>query len=177
MSVEGRPVSPRSAVAPRAAAGLQERAMTVADLDAVLAVETCAYGFPWTRGNFVDSLAAGHWTALRFDEAGALVAYAVAMPALDEMHLLNLTVAPPAEGRGHAQALLDRLEAHARLKGQHSLWLEVRPSNERARRLYAWRGFREVGLRRAYYPAPLGRREDAIVMSLALAAGPRDAVD
>ena len=163
--------------AARAPARPAQRAMTVADLDAVLAIETCAYSFPWTRGNFIDSLAAGHWTALRFDEAGALVAYAVAMPALDEMHLLNLTVAPPSEGQGHAQALLDRLEAHARAEGHHSLWLEVRPSNERARRLYAWRGFREVGLRRAYYPAPLGRREDAIVMSLTLTAEPGDALD
>jgi ribosomal-protein-alanine N-acetyltransferase len=46
------------------------------------------------------------------------------------------------------------------------LWLEVRASNERARRLYARRGFAEVGLRRGYYPAAQGRREDAVVMSL-----------
>ena len=153
------------------------RPMTVADLDAVLAIENRAYGFPWTRGNFIDSLAAGHWTALRFDDAGALVAYAVAMPAVDEMHLLNLTVAPASEGRGHAQALLDRLEDHARAMGQRSLWLEVRPSNDRARRLYTWRGFQEVGLRRGYYPASLGRREDAIVMSLSLNPEPGDALD
>lgn len=141
------------------------------DLDAVLAIEACAYAFPWRRSHFVDSLAAGHWSAIRRDDAGALVGYAVAMPAADEMHLLNLTVAPPLQGRGHARALLDALQAEARARGMASLWLEVRPSNERARRLYAARGFEEVGLRRAYYPAPHGRREDAVVMRLLLAGG------
>jgi ribosomal-protein-alanine N-acetyltransferase len=49
-----------------------------------------------------------------------------------------------------------------------SLWLEVRASNTRARALYRRRGFAEVGVRKAYYPAPV-RREDAVVMSLAMA--------
>jgi len=173
------PVRPEGArqAAPRAdAAGARQggppgaRPMTVQDLDAVLAIEIRAYDFPWTRGNFIDSLAAGYWTVLRLDAAGQLLAYAVAMPALDEMHLLNLTVAPAHEGQGHARALLDALQAHCRAQGIVTLWLEVRPSNERARRLYARRGFRAVGLRRGYYPAPQGRREDAIVMSLALPA-------
>lgn len=155
----------------------QHRAMTVADLDAVLAIETCAYAFPWRRSHFVDSLAAGHWSALRLAGDGRLVGYAVAMPAADEMHLLNLTVAPDAEGRGHARALLDALQAEAGRRGMRSLWLEVRPSNARARRLYARRGFAEVGLRRGYYPGPQGRREDAIVMSLPLPSAPDHAVD
>lgn len=142
--------------------------MTLADLDAVLAIEACAYAFPWRRSHFIDSLAAGHWTCLRLADDGSLVGYAVAMAAVDEMHLLNLTVAPAHEGRRHAQALLDALETEAQARGMRSLWLEVRPSNARARRLYAWRGFREVGLRRGYYPDAHGRREDAIVMSLAL---------
>jgi ribosomal-protein-alanine N-acetyltransferase len=148
--------------------------MTVQDLDAVLAIEASAYPFPWTRGNFIDSIAAGYWTELHFDAAGLLVAYAVAMAALDEMHLLNLTVAPSHEGHGHARALLDALEAHCRDIGIATLWLEVRPSNERARRLYERRGFREVGLRRGYYPAPQGQREDAIVMSRPVSGGGDD---
>ena len=147
------------------------RPMTVNDLDAVLAIERAAYAFPWTHGNFVDSLAAGYWTQLAFDADGSVAAYAVAMAVVDEMHLLNLTAAPALQGRGHAQAMLDRLQADSRALGLDTLWLEVRASNARARRLYRWRGFRDVGLRRDYYPAPLGEREHAVVMRLSLATG------
>ncbi len=153
---------------PQSGGGRLRGPMGFADIDAVLAIEGTAYSFPWRRSHFIDSLAAGHWTQLREDSGGVLVGYAVAMAAVDEMHLLNVTVAPAFEGQGHARALLDALEDESVGRGMRSLWLEVRPSNERARRLYAWRGFREVGLRRGYYPGPHGRREDAIVMSLAL---------
>lgn len=147
------------------------RPMGVADLDAVLAIETVSYSFPWTRGNFIDSLAAGYRCELRLADDGRILAYAVAMPGFEEMHLLNITVSPECQGRGHAHALLDRLVDHCRSEGMGSLWLEVRPSNERARALYTRWGFQEVGLRRAYYPAPAGRREDAIVMSLLIPEG------
>jgi ribosomal-protein-alanine N-acetyltransferase len=151
------------------------RPMAVPDLPAVLALEQKAYAFPWTRGNFVDSLAAGYWTLLRIDGAGALLGYAVAMAGVDEMHLLNLTVAPAHQGRGHAGALLDRLQAHALAQDLRSIWLEVRTGNARAQRLYERRGFVRVGARPGYYPAPAGQREDAVVMSLALRGD--DAVD
>jgi ribosomal-protein-alanine N-acetyltransferase len=151
------------------------RPMTVGDVAAVLALEQTAYAFPWTRGNFIDSLAAGYWTLLRIAVDNELLGYAVATAVVDELHLLNLTVAPGHEGRGHASALLDRLQSHGRASGMRSLWLEVRTGNQRAQRLYEWRGFRKVGLRPRYYPAPGGRREDAVVMSLTLQAG--DGVD
>lgn len=153
------------------------RPMQVADLDAVLAIEHSAYAVPWTRGNFVDSLASGYWTALRHEPPGQLAGYAVAMAAVDEMHLLNLTVAPPLQGRGHARGLLDLLQAHARAQRLRSLWLEVRVSNTRAQRLYRAYGFGEVGLRRGYYPAAHGGREDALVMNLALRATAGDGLD
>lgn len=149
--------------APRAAP------MTLADLDAVLALEQSVYPFPWTRGNFVDSLVAGHVTRLLRARSGALLAYSVALPGVDEMHLLNLTVAPAAQGRGLARALLDALVAQCRHERCAMLWLEVRESNQRARRVYARYGFEEVGLRRGYYPAAV-RREDAIVMRLPIVA-------
>lgn len=151
--------------------------MTHADLDAVLAVEASAYSHPWTRGNFIDSLAAGHWTDLRHDEDGVLQAYAVAMPAVDELHLLNLTVAPPWQGQGLARELLDRLVDRGRASALRRLLLEVRPSNLRAQQLYRQRGFATVGLRKAYYPAAHGRREDAIVMVLSLDDGADHALD
>jgi [ribosomal protein S18]-alanine N-acetyltransferase len=142
------------------------RPMTVADLDAVMAVESSAYSFPWTRGNFIDSLAAGYLALVLASREDGIVGYLVAMRGVDEMHLLNVTVAPAWQRRGLGHELLDALVAHCRAEALSMLWLEVRQSNERARALYARRGFTEVGLRRGYYPAPLSKREDAVVMSL-----------
>ena len=149
--------------------------MRGADLDAVLAIETRAYDFPWTRGNFIDSLAAGYVAERLLDGRGALLGYCIAAGGAGEMHLLNLTVAPELQGRGHARAMLDALAARCRAEGVAQLWLEVRASNARARALYVRYGFAEVGCRRGYYPARAGAhpysREDAIVMSLDLGGG------
>ena len=147
---------------------LSRRAMGLRDLDAVLAVETAAYSHPWSRGNFIDSLAAGYQAELLEDSAGGLVGYFVAMPGVDELHLLNITVAPAWQGQGHGSALMQAVRALAQQLGLATLWLEVRESNHRARALYARLGFAEVGLRRGYYPAA-ARREDAVVMSLRVA--------
>jgi ribosomal-protein-alanine N-acetyltransferase len=141
--------------------------MATTDLDRVLAVEMQAYSFPWSRGNFVDSLAAGYLARLARDDEVAVLGYFIAMPGVGELHLLNLTVAPECQGRGVGHALLQAVVAEARALSAARLLLEVREGNERARRLYAARGFAEVGRRRGYYPAR-GGREDAIVMSLAL---------
>ncbi|WP_082368511.1 ribosomal protein S18-alanine N-acetyltransferase [Piscinibacter sakaiensis] len=148
--------------------------MDVRALDEVLEVERAAYEFPWSRGNFVDSLHAGYAAWLLHDEHPGLAGYAIAMAGVDEVHLLNLTVAPPRQREGHARWMLEALVAWCRLKAAPMLWLEVRTSNARARTLYGRFGFREIGTRRAYYPAAQGRREDAVVMSLAidLPAGP-----
>lgn len=148
------------------------RMMQYADLDQVLAIERAAYSFPWTRGNFVDSLAVGYLAELLEQDGRGLVGYFVAMPGVGEMHLLNLTVAPAQQRRGHARCLLDVLERRCLDQNLPRLWLEVRASNARARQIYARRGFAEVGLRRAYYPAAKAQREDAIVMSLELQAKP-----
>ena len=149
--------------------GPQLHPMQYGDLDQVLAVERAAYSFPWTRGNFIDSLAAGYLAEMLLDDRAGLVGYYVAMAGVDEMHLLNLTVAPAQQRRGHSRSLLDALERRCRERHLATLWLEVRASNARARQVYARRGFAEVGLRRGYYPAGKAQREDAIVMSLPLA--------
>lgn len=142
------------------------RPIGVSDLDAVMAIEQRAYSFPWTRGNFIDSLAAGYAAQLLIAGGGQAIGYFVAMPGVDEMHLLNLTVDPHWQGRGLSHVLMDAVEACCTERRATMLWLEVRASNERARRLYLRRGFTEVGQRRGYYPAAQGRREDAVVMSM-----------
>lgn len=146
--------------------------MTVTHLDAVLAIEVLAYTVPWTRGNFIDSIAAGYDTWVELDAQGELLAYYVAMEGVDEMHLLNLTVAPAWQGRGHARGLLDHLVDLCRQRGALELWLEVRVSNLRARALYERYGFAPIHVRKGYYPLPPGQpgREDAAVMSLKLEA-------
>ena len=142
--------------------------MHAAHLEAVMAIEVGAYAFPWSRGNFVDSLAAGYDARVLYDEHGEIVGYFVAMAGVDEMHLLNITVAPAAWHQGHARFMLAALADLCRQRQARQLWLEVRESNERARIIYRRHGFAEVGKRRGYYPAAHGRREDAVVMSLAI---------
>jgi [ribosomal protein S18]-alanine N-acetyltransferase len=144
--------------------------MTVAQLDAVMAIEVAAYAFPWSRGNFIDSLAAGYPARVLQGAQGGLLGYFVAMGGVDEMHLLNITVAPPVQGRGHARTLIDALVALCRAQHARELWLEVRASNAKARAMYEHWGFAQVGIRKGYYPAPHARREDAVVMSLQLGA-------
>jgi len=133
----------------------------------VLAVEQSAYGHPWTRGNFVDSLRAGYQAQVLYGDATVL-GYFVAMKGVDEVHLLNLTVAPAYQRQGWGRVMLDALAIWSRGQGAQWLWLEVRASNQRALRIYECHGYRRVGERRNYYPAAFGQREDAAVMSLKL---------
>ena len=150
--------------------------MTTAWLDAVVAVENSAYAHPWTHANFSDSLSAGYQAQLltagdACGLAAPLLGYFIAMQGVGEVHLLNITVAPSHQRLGWARIMLDALAIWARGQGAQWLWLEVRVSNARAKAVYRRYGFREVGLRRDYYPSGgkgLSRREDALVMSFAL---------
>lgn len=142
------------------------RPMTEADLAVVTEIENAIYAYPWTRGNFLDSLAAGYgcWMYLRDGEP---VGYAVLMHAADESHLLNLSIAARWQRQGHGSLLLQQLCELARARGARLFFLEVRPSNGAALRLYARHGFQHIGLRRDYYPAQ-GGREDALIFGLSL---------
>ncbi len=141
--------------------------LTAALLDDVLRVENSAYAQPWTRGNFADSLKSGY-QLLALMGGSTLIGYFVAMEGVDEVHLLNITVAPEFQGQGYAVLMLDALALWARGRHAQWLWLEVRVSNVRALQVYERYGYRRVGERKNYYPAAAGRREDAVVMSLKL---------
>lgn len=140
--------------------------MRIEDLAEVAAIEAEVYEFPWSQGNFADSLLAGYsaWVCRR---QGRMVGYAVLLLVLDEAHLLNISIRADCQGRGYGAALLEFLRGVARSHGGRTLFLEVRPSNAVAQTLYRRRGFQEIGRRRGYYPARNGR-EDAIVMRGAL---------
>lgn len=145
--------------------------MQVQDVDAVMAIENAVYPFPWTRGNFVDGLRSGNcaWMlrAGLAGQRGPLIAYSMVMIAVDEAHLLNLSVDAVHQGAGVGWRMLDWMASQSRDHGARSMMLEVRPSNPQALKLYERYGFRNIGCRRGYYPAH-GGREDAIVMRIAL---------
>jgi ribosomal-protein-alanine N-acetyltransferase len=145
----------------------QFQPMTEERLDEVVRLERLVYPHPWTRGNFSDSLRSGYEAQLLV-AGGQLLGYFVAMKGVDEVHLLNITVAPSYEGQGWGRMMLDALALWSRAQHAQWLWLEVRMSNARAQRIYEEHGFRRVGERKGYYPAAAGRREDAVVMSLKL---------
>jgi len=142
------------------------RPMDEQDLTAVLAIEGMAYEFPWSRIIFRDCLRVGYccWVMER-DEI--IDGYSVMSVAVGECHILNLCVNPGCHGRGYGAVLLEFMLDIARKHQADTAFLEVRPSNEAAKRLYRQAGFDEVGLRRNYYPARFGR-EDAIIMARSL---------
>ena len=142
-------------------------------LDAVVALEHQLYTHPWSHGNFVDSLSCGYQAQvltlqLAPDSPAHLIGYLVAMPGVDEVHLLNIAVQPLYQGQGFARAMLEGMNIWAREHGAARVWLEVRVSNTHAQALYERLGYEHVSVRRGYYPAANNQREDALVMSLVL---------
>lgn len=139
------------------------RAMTPADLEAVADLTHRADPFGWTLRNFSDAHASGNTlTVLTVD--GVTAGIAAVMHVLDESELLEIAVQPAMQGRGYGKALLAQAIALARRNGAVRMFLEVRESNARARKMYTSFGFEETGRRRNYYPTENGR-EDAILMT------------
>jgi ribosomal-protein-alanine N-acetyltransferase len=141
--------------------------MHLDDLAEVQAAENEIYPFPWTAGNFQDSLRSGHCAWTMRDADGTLIAYGVLMLALDEAHLLNLSVSRRYHRLGYGWRMLEWMAQQARDHGARTMLLEVRPSNAPARRLYERYGFERIGVRHGYYPTH-GGREDAIVLRITL---------
>lgn len=138
------------------------RPMRHEDVAAVAALEQSVYEFPWTLGIFRDCLLAGyHSVAVECD--GQVMGYSIMSVAAGEAHLLNICVAPELRGRGEGRRLLEYMVEHARAAGAERVYLEVRPSNRRALRLYREAGFEVIGVRRGYYRAQ-GGSEDAVVL-------------
>jgi ribosomal-protein-alanine N-acetyltransferase len=152
--------------------------MQIADLDAVLEIESVSHLHPWTRGNFKDSLSAGHWAYCirpQVDQAiegsyldpAILWAYCILYPAVDELHLLNITVAAKLRKLGLGSRMMSAIEGVAAAQKMPRIILEVRPSNLAALSLYQNLAYKQIGVRKNYYPADSqsGIREDAIVMA------------
>lgn len=174
-----------SHLAPEAATELSFLPMQHADLDDVLKIESISHIHPWTKGNFTDSLAAGHWAYCIRPQAdqmvkgsyldpAVLLAYCILFPAVDELHLLNITVSPHLRKLGLGQRMMAGIEGVAFQQKMPRIILEVRPTNVAALALYQKLGYEQIGMRKNYYPAhqETGGREDALVLAKSIKLEP-----
>lgn len=150
--------------------GVALRPMGQADVPAVADIEASVQSFPWTAGNFSDGLRAGYggWVA---QQHGRIVGFSMTLFAPDLAHLLVIAVAPDAQRGGIGTALIRHCEKEARARNLPAVLLEVRPSNKNAIAFYHRHGFEQIAVRKDYYPAAGGKREDAWVMRKMLRAG------
>lgn len=143
------------------------RPMHELDVPVVVAVERCSYQFPWSEGIFRDCLRVGY--ICRVIEVGCDIAgYGIMSIGAGEAHILNVCVRAEYRGRGLARKMLLFLIDRARSAGMYEAFLEVRPSNTTAARLYRSLGFEQVGVRRGYYQATTGREDAAVLRRLLL---------
>jgi len=142
---------------------LVTRRMTGVDVPGIMEIEARAYLFPWTAGIFHDCIRAGYCCYV-LESNGEVVAYVVMSVGAREAHILNICVSPERRGAGYGAILMDKMMGIARRLQADTMFLEVRPSNEAARRLYDKLGFNEIGTRNNYYPAERGR-EDALLLA------------
>jgi [ribosomal protein S18]-alanine N-acetyltransferase len=145
---------------------IQIRPMSESDISSVIAVERASYQFPWSEGIFRDCLRVGYVCRV-VTVKDEIIGYGVMSVGAGEAHILNLCVAEPYRCRGVGRRLLTYLIERGTASGMSEAFLEVRPSNASAIRLYLSLGFEQVGMRRGYYQA-VGGREDAAVLKLAL---------
>ncbi len=145
---------------------LNYRRMRMGDLADVARLEKSLYEFPWSLGNFRDSLTAGYdcWTVVHGD---VVLGYAILMVAVEEAHLLNFAIGADWHNQGVGRGFLAHMVEVARGAGAEIVYLEVRPSNLAARHLYRKMGFQQIAIRPDYYPAREGR-EDALFLGLTL---------
>ena len=139
------------------------REMKLDDVPEIMLIENEVYSQPWTEGIFNDCITVGYncWV---YTQQEKIVAYGLVSVAVGEAHILNLCVAPDAQGQGLGKRMLYKLMQLAEERNGNSIFLEVRESNHIARKLYDKEGFNQIGLRKNYYP--LGDdREDGLVFA------------
>ena len=136
------------------------------DLDDVVKNERRGYTHPWSAGIFKDCLANGNgcWV---LEYVGRVVGHGIISVGAGEAHLLNVCVNPECQGNGFGREMVQHLMQQARDLDASTMFLEVRPSNQVAYRLYEKLGFNQVGIRKNYYPAFAGR-EDALILAIEL---------
>jgi [ribosomal protein S18]-alanine N-acetyltransferase len=146
---------------------LRFRKMRMDDIPAILAIEKQVYNYPWSEGIFKDCMRIGY-SCLVCDGIDGVIGYGILTFAANEAHIMNVCVSPDEQGQGYGRRMIEQLIEVARSTEADSVFLEVRPSNEAAIALYEKMGFNEIGIRKDYYPAHKGTREDALMFGLEL---------
>jgi [ribosomal protein S18]-alanine N-acetyltransferase len=144
-------------------ANINIRPMSEEDIEFVLDTEGRAYEYPWSETIFKDCLHVGYccWV---LEHDGIVVGHGVMSVAAGESHILNICVHPEYQAMGLGRMLLTHLLEIALDHDVNMTFLEVRPTNFSAIKLYLDMGFDEIGTRRNYYPAKMGR-EDALIFA------------
>ena len=146
---------------------LQFRPMQNGDIARIIEIENEAHKAPWTQGIFEDCIRVGYCCPLLVLE-DEIVAYGIMSVVAGEAHIYNICVALKEQCKGYGRSIMEHLLDIARQKNAASIFLEVRPTNTHAINLYESLGFQEVGVRKNYYPAANGCREDANIMAIEL---------
>ena len=142
------------------------RSMQPSDLDHIILIEREIFLFPWSPGNFADSIKAGYVCQVLI-HTNTLIGYGIMMMSPEEAHILTLGIAADWQKQGWGKKLLQHLIQHAKNEAAKSIFLDVRESNVAAAQLYQHMGFQHIATRKGYYAAMCGR-EDALVMQLIL---------
>lgn len=143
------------------------RGMRLEDMPEILAIEAKNYNFPWSEGIFKDCIKSANYNCSICEEMDVIVGYSIVSIMAGEAHVMNISVDPEVQKQGVGSKLLEHMIALATPKAE-TIFLEVRPSNKGAISLYEKRGFNEIGIRKGYYPAANGHREDAVMLALEL---------
>lgn len=151
---------------------IEIRPMTESDVRSVIVIERASYQFPWSEGIFRDCLRVSYLCRVAAS-GGEIVGYGIMSTGAGEAHVLNLCVHAPFRNRGVGGRFLEHLIEHARRERVREIFLEVRPSNTAAIRLYHSLGFRQVGIRRGYYQAAGGREDAAVLKRVLIERGGR----
>lgn len=144
------------------------RPMTLVDVPAVVAVERASYLFPWSEGVFRDCVRVGYLCRV-VEFEGRVAGYGIMSYGAGEAHILNICLRNDLRGAGVGRRLMNFLLNRAKEADMQDVFLEVRPSNPVAIKLYESLGFVKVGVRKGYYQAA-GGREDALVYKRVLTA-------
>jgi len=139
------------------------RPMLESDVEEVMTIEEQVYPHGWTAGIFLDCLRV-RYSCWVMEQGERIIGYGILSAAGGEAHILNIAIDPGFQGKGLGRSFMQFMLETARHHGADTVFLEVRPTNRIALRLYDSMGFNQVGLRRGYYPSDKGR-EDAIIMA------------
>lgn len=144
----------------------QIRPMSIDEVEQIARIDAEAYPYPWSEQIFRDCIKSRYHCVV-YENDHEMLGYAVLSVAAGEAHILNICILPAKQNAGLGRDLLNYLVSYARDKQVETIFLEVRFSNEPAKRLYDRFGFNELGIRKNYYPAKVGR-EDALVLAMNL---------